>query len=85
MSTKNAVMPAWPGAVRVRSTHRDAYWARLVHTFCPLITQESPRCSARVDRDARSLPEPGSEKPWHHCSVPSSRRGTISAASSGRA
>ena len=30
-------------------------------------------------------PEPGAEKPWHHVSSPDSRRGTISAASSGRA
>ena len=77
MSTKNAVMPAWPGAVRVSRTHRDAYCARLVQTFWPLITQLSPRCSARVVRDARSLPEPGSgealaplfgavEQPRHH-------------------
>jgi hypothetical protein len=38
-----------------------------------------------VVRDARSLPEPGSENPWHHCSWPLSSLGTISAASSGRA
>ena len=39
----------------------------------------------RVVKDARSLPEPGSEKPWHHDSWPDSSLGTISAASSGRA
>ena len=36
-------------------------------------------------RDARSLPDPGSENPWHHCSRPLSRSGTVSAASAGRA
>ncbi|MET9968742.1 hypothetical protein ABZZ80_23140 [Streptomyces sp. NPDC006356] len=25
-----------------------------------------------MDSDARSLPELGSEKPWHHCSAPPS-------------
>ena len=41
MSTKNAVMPRWresAGPVRVRSTQRSEYWARLVQTFWPLIT-----------------------------------------------
>ena len=88
MSTKNAVIAAWSDArppVRVSSTHRVAYCAKLVHTFWPLTTQSSPRCSARVVKDARSLPEPGSEKPWHHDSRPDSSLGTISAASSGRA
>ena len=36
MSTKNAVMPRWrdsAGPVRVSSTQRSAYCARLVHTF----------------------------------------------------
>lgn len=85
MSTKNAVIPSWPGAVRVNSTQRVEYWAKLVHTFWPLMIQVSPSGMARVDRDARSLPEPGSEKPWHHSSRPDSSRGTISAASSGGA
>ncbi len=42
MSTKNAVIPRWresAAPVRVRSTQRSEYWARLVQTFCPLITQ----------------------------------------------
>ena len=41
MSTKNAVMPRWrdsAGPVRVSSTQRSEYWARLVQTFWPLIT-----------------------------------------------
>jgi hypothetical protein len=85
MSTKNAVIPPWPGATRVSSTQRAANWARLVQTFWPVITQASPRGTARVASEARSLPEPGSEKPWHHCSRPLSSSGTIVAASAGRA
>ena len=64
---------------------RAEYWARLVQAFWPVTTQSSPRGTARVVSDARSLPEPGSENPWHHCSRPDSSRGTISAASDGRA
>ena len=63
--------------------HRWEYWAKLVHTFWPLMIQRSPSCTARVVSDARSLPEPGSEKPWHHCSAPESILGSISAANSG--
>ncbi len=80
-STKNAVMPSWPGAVRVSRMQRVENCAKLVQTFCPLMIQLSPSCTARVVSDARSLPEPGSENPWHHCSSPRSKRGTISAAS----
>ena len=70
---------------------RAEYWARLVQAFWPVTTQSPPTSpspftgTARVVSDARSLPEPGSEKPWHHCSRPDSSRGTISAASDGRA
>ena len=93
MSTKKAVMPRWresTGPVRVRSTQRSEYWARLVQTFWPLIThldavRGSPSGAARQRSDARSLPVPGSEKPWHQISAPESRRGTTSAASSGGA
>ena len=45
MSTRNAVMPRWreSGApVRVSSTQRSEYCARLVHTFWPLITPRRP-------------------------------------------
>ena len=41
MSTKNAVMPRWRDSavpVRVSSTQRSEYCARLVHTFWPLTT-----------------------------------------------
>src|ERR1700730_5847161 len=43
-----------------------------VQIFSPLITNSpvSSSNTARVRSDARSLPEPGSEKPWHHTSVP---------------
>ena len=93
MSTKNAVMPRCresAGPVRVRSTQRSEYWARLVQTFWPLIThvdavRGSPSGTARQRKDARSLPASGSEKPWHQSSAPESRRGTTSAASSGGA
>ena len=88
MSTNRAVMPRWAesGApVRVRSTQRWAYWARLVHTFWPLTRQPSSVRVARHESAARLLPVPGSEKPWHQVSSPRSRRGTIVAASSGAA
>ena len=94
MSTKNAVMPRWresAGPVRVSSTQRSENWARLVQTFWPLITHleavlaSPPSGTARQRRDARSLPESGSENPWHQSSAPESRRGTTSAASSGGA
>ena len=44
MSTNRAVMPLCADSgvpVRVSSTQRCAYWARLVHTFWPLILQPS--------------------------------------------
>ena len=90
MSTKNAVIASWFGVtaspVRVSRMHRCEYWAKLVQTFWPLMTPVvAARDRARVVSDARSLPEPGSEKPWHHCSSPLSSRGTISAASSAAA
>ena len=88
MSTNSAVMPRWADSgvpVRVSSTQRCAYWAKLVHTFCPLTTQPSSVRTARQARAARLLPVLGSEKPWHQVSSPRSRRGTISAASSGGA
>ena len=93
MSTRNAVMPRWRESVepvRVSRTQRSEYWARLVQTFWPLITHVdavagSPSGTARQLSDDRSLPVPGSEKPWHHSSAPESSRGTTSAASSGGA
>ena len=88
MSTNSAVMPRCPESgppVRVSSTHRWAYWAKLVHTFWPVTLQPSSVRTAAQARAARLLPVPGSEKPWHQVSSPRSRRGTISAARSGRA
>ena len=88
MSTKSAVMPRWAesaGPVRVSSTQRWAYWARLVQTFWPVTRQTSPARVARHVRAARLLPVPGSEKPWHQVSAPLSSRGTMAAASSGAA
>ena len=42
MSTNSAVIPLCADSVvpvRVNSTHRCAYWAKLVHTFWPLMRQ----------------------------------------------
>ena len=59
-----------------------------------LLAVDDPLRRGRRDRrrerrgscsDARSLPVPGSENPWHHISAPESSRGTTSAASSGGA
>ncbi len=55
--------------MRLASTARD------VQSFWPLTTQWSPSSTARVDSDARSEPDPGSEKPWHHLSSPLRIRG----------
>ena len=54
------------GSVRVRTWIQSACRAPEVQIFCPLITYSSPSRTARVRSDARSEPEPGSEKPWHH-------------------
>src|SRR3984885_4024873 len=48
--------------------HHFAWWANVVHTFCPVTTHSSPSRTARVFSDARSEPAPGSEKPWHQIS-----------------
>ena len=88
MSTNSAVMPRCADSgvpVRVSSTQRWAYWARLVHTFWPLTRQPSSVRGAGTTATPRLLPVPGSEKPWHHVSSPRSSRGTIVAASSGGA
>ena len=49
------------GSVRTRQKIMSAYWAPEVQIFWPLMTKSSPSTSARVDRDARSDPDPGSE------------------------
>ena len=69
----------------MRRTHRVANCERLVQSFWPLTTQWSSRAVARHDSDDRSLPVPGSEKPWHHTSSPRSSGGSIAADSSGGA
>ena len=87
-STKNAVMPRCRDSgvpVRVRSTQREAYCARLVHSFWPLTTQSPSLGVARHDNEERSLPVPGSENPWHHIASPLSSFGISSRASSGAA
>ncbi len=88
MSTKRAVIPRWAESgvpVRVSSTQRWAYWARLVHTFWPVTRQSPSTRTARQAREARLLPVPGSENPWHQVSSPRRRAGTMAAASSGAA
>ncbi len=88
MSTNSAVMPLCAESgppVRVSSTHRWEYWARLVQTFWPVTDQPVSVRVALQERAARLLPVPGSEKPWHQVSSPRSSSGTIAAASSGEA
>ena len=88
MSTNSAVMPRWADSsvpVRVSSTHRCAYCARLVHTFWPVTRQPSSVRTARHVSEPRLLPVPGSENPWHHISSPRSSGGIIAADSSGGA
>ena len=60
------------GSVRARQRPQSAVWADDVHTFWPSITHSSPSRTARVLSDARSEPEPGSLKSWHHDSSPRS-------------
>ena len=50
--------------------HHFEYWAPEVQTFCPVTTQSSPSCTARVFSAARSEPASGSLKPWHQISSP---------------
>ena len=47
--------------MRHASQSQSAYWIREVHIFWPLITHSSPSRVARVLREARSVPEAGSE------------------------
>ena len=56
--------------MRATSIPRSAMWARVFHTFCPVITHSSPSRTARVARPARSEPEPGSLNSWHQASSP---------------
>ena len=56
-------MPLWGGAsgsVRVASQTQSAVSPLVVQIFCPLTTYSSPSRTARVLRDARSVPASGS-------------------------
>jgi hypothetical protein len=48
------------GSVRTKVNKTSASWAPDVHTFCQLTTKSSPSNTARVRREARSDPAPGS-------------------------
>src|ERR687891_2046340 len=48
--------------------HHFASWAKVVHTFWPVTRQPPFWGTALVFNDARSDPDPGSEKPWHQIS-----------------
>ncbi len=56
------------GSVRASRTAKSARSAHVVQIFWPVITQSSPSRSARVDSEARSLPDPGSLNSWHQIS-----------------
>src|SRR5260370_11664875 len=69
MSNRTKLMPSCLGAfgsVRTRQKIQSALSAYEVHIFEPLTRKLSPLSSARVCKEARSEPEPGSEYPWHH-------------------
>ena len=88
MSTNSAVMPRCADSgvpLRVSSTQRCAYCARLVHTFCPVTRHPSSVRTALHASAPRLLPVSGSENPWHHTSSPRSSGGSIAADSSGGA
>ena len=53
-----------------RASPCSARCASVFQTFWPFTTHSSPSRTARVERPARSEPEPGSEKSWHHTSSP---------------
>ena len=64
MSMRMKVMPACflaSGSVRTSRNIQSARLANEVQIFWPLMTYWSPCSTARVCREARSLPEPGSE------------------------
>ena len=65
-------MPSCFFDVSVRTRHKimSAHWAPDVQIFEPLTRKGSPLSSARVCREARSEPAPGSEKPWHQRTRP---------------
>ena len=54
--------------VRASSMHHLDWCAYVVHTFWPVTMYSSPLSTAFVFSEARSLPDSGSEKPWHQIS-----------------
>ena len=60
------------GSVRARQIAQSACSATEVHTFWPVIRHPPSTRTALVRNEARSEPEPGSEKSWHHTRSPSS-------------
>ncbi len=48
--------------------HHLDWCANVVHTFWPVTMYSSPLSTARVFKEARSEPDSGSLKPWHHIS-----------------
>ena len=66
------------GSVRASSIPKSAESAPEFHTFCPVTTHSSPSRSARVPTLARSDPDPGSLKSWHHAASPSAMPRTSS-------
>ena len=76
IATINIVSPLCLGtsaSVRASSSPKEANWALVVHTFCPLRRQLPSSCwRARDCTAARSEPAAGSEKSWHHTSSPCS-------------
>src|ERR1700746_2661860 len=77
-STRMKEMPVCflaEGSVRQRQKIMSACCASVVQVFWPLMIHLSPLRSAFVFSDARSEPEPGSEKPWHHQSSTLAMRG----------
>src|SRR5918996_1607337 len=56
------------GSERATSMHHFASWAKVVHTFWPVIRQPPPSLVAFVFSEARSEPDSGSENPWHQIS-----------------
>jgi len=70
-------MPPWRSfaSVRARTKIQSAHGPKVVHTFWPFSTKWSPSSRAAVLSAARSLPAPGSLKPWHQISSPESMGG----------
>ena len=57
----------------------SAHWASVLQIFCPVTRHPSPCGSARVRKDARSLPASGSLNSWHQTCSPERMRGSSAA------